>query len=67
MDHFKNISGYAPGKLASLNINGEFFIGGHENFNFTGRYLDLVLNIVFIIEMEAILTTSKQFQKSFDL
>ena len=43
MDHFKNISGYAPGKLASLNINGEFFIGGHENFNFTGKYFDLVV------------------------
>ena len=47
VDHFANISGVAPGRLASLNVNGEFFVGGHENFNFTGLPHDLPVHTGF--------------------
>ena len=47
VDHFRNISGLAPGKLADLNVNGEFFIGGHETYNFTRLPHDLPLHTGF--------------------
>jgi EYS protein len=47
VDHYMNISGVAPGRLASLNVNGEFFVGGHENFNFTGLPHDLPVHTGF--------------------
>ena len=47
VDHFKNITGLAPGKLADLNVNGEFFIGGHETYNFTRLPHDLPVHTGF--------------------
>ena len=66
VDHFRNISGLAPGKchvsrlhdvtmsrsvsagkLADLNVNGEFFLGGHETYNFTRLPHDLPLHTGF--------------------
>ena len=47
VDHFKNISGLAPGKLADLNVGSEFYVGGHENYNFTRLPHDLPLHTGF--------------------
>ena len=47
VDHFNNISGLAPGKLADLNVGGEFYVGGHETYNFTRLPHDLPLHTGF--------------------
>ena len=47
VDHFPNITGLAPGNLADLNVNGEFFIGGHEIYNFTRLPHDLPVHTGF--------------------
>ena len=47
LNYDRNISGLAPGKLADLNVNGEFFIGGHETYNFTQLPHDLPLHTGF--------------------
>ena len=47
LNYHRNISGLAPGKLADLNVNGEFFIGGHETYNFTQLPHDLPLHTGF--------------------
>jgi EYS protein len=47
VDHFPNITGLAPGNLADLNVNGEFFIGGHETYNFTRLPHDLPVHTGF--------------------
>ena len=47
VDHFKNISGLAPGKLTDLNVGSEFYVGGHETYNFTQLPHDLPLHTGF--------------------
>ena len=37
----------SAGKLADLNVNGEFFLGGHETYNFTRLPHDLPLHTGF--------------------
>ncbi|XP_023335490.1 protein eyes shut isoform X2 [Eurytemora carolleeae] len=47
VDHYRNLTGLAPGKLSTLNVNGEFYIGGHESFNFTGLPHDFPVHTGF--------------------